>query len=88
MYGNPTSARRLSSRKRAPLLDDYGARVLAAVPEPKVLEGEWRGIRNGIIEFPDMDAIERWYNSDDYKPLLDMRLGATRGGNIIAMNGI
>ncbi len=75
------------SKVRA-VLDNCGARVLAADPEPKVLEGEWRGIRNGIIEFPDMDAIERWYNSDDYKPLLDMRLGATRGGNIIAMNGI
>ena len=49
---------------------------------------EWRGIRNGIIEFPDMDAVERFYNSDDYKPLLDTRLGATRGGNVIAMNGI
>ncbi len=42
------------SKVRA-VLDDYGARVLAADPEPKVLEGDWSGIRNGIIEFPDMD---------------------------------
>ncbi len=42
---------------------------------------------NVIIEFPDMDAVERWYKSDDYKPLLEMRLGAARG-NFIAVNGI
>ena len=26
-----------------------------------------------VIEFPDMDAVEHWHNSDDYKPLLDKR---------------
>ena len=40
-----------------------------------------------VIEFPDMDVVERWHNSDEYKPLLDMRLGATRG-NLVAVNGI
>ncbi len=39
------------------------------------------------VEFPDMDAVERWHNSDDYKPLLEMRLGATRG-NLIAVKGV
>ena len=34
-----------------------------------------------------MDAIERWHKSDDYKPLLEMRLGATRG-NLIAVEGV
>ena len=40
-----------------------------------------------VIEFPDMDALERWYNSDDYKPLLEIRLRAARG-NAIAVNGV
>ncbi len=69
------------------LLAGFDARVIAADPEAKVLEGEWSGVRTMIIEFPDMDAIERWHKSDDYKPLLDMRLGATRG-NLIAVNGV
>ncbi len=68
------------------VLADFGAQVLAADSEPKVLEGEWTGTRYVVIEFPDMDAIERWHDSDEYKPLLEMRLGATRG-NIIAVNG-
>ena len=66
---------------------EYGARLLAFDPETKVLEGEWAGVHNVIIEFPDMDALELWYNSDDYKPLLEMRLGAARG-NAIAVNGV
>ncbi len=40
-----------------------------------------------VIEFPEMDAFERWHNSDDYKPLLAMRLRAARG-NAIAVNGV
>ena len=70
-----------------PVMDKYGARVLALGTDAQVLEGEWSGVRTMIIEFPDMDAIERWHKSDDYKPLLDMRLGATRG-NLIAVNGV
>ncbi len=69
-----------------PVMDKYGARVLAGEPKPKVLEGTWGGVRTMIVEFPDMDAVERWHKSDDYKPLLEMRLGATRG-NLVAMNG-
>ncbi len=73
------------SKVRA-VLADFGAQVLSADPEPKVLEGEWTGTRNVLIEFPDMDAVERWHDSDDYKSLLDIRLGATRG-NVIAVDG-
>ena len=68
-------------------LAGFGARVIAADPEPKVMEGEWTGVRNVIIEFPDMDTLERWHKSDDYKPLLELRQAAARG-NLIAVNGV
>ena len=66
---------------------NFDGRIIAADGEAKVFEGEWGGVRNVIAVFPDMDALDRWYNSDDYKPLLEMRLGATRG-NFIAVNGV
>jgi uncharacterized protein (DUF1330 family) len=69
------------------LLADFGGRVIAAEPEPKVLEGERTGTRNVAIEFPDMEAVQRWHSSDEYKPLKDLRLGAARG-NVIAVNGV
>lgn len=70
-----------------PVMDKYGARVLAVGTDARVFEGEWGGLRTMIIEFPDMDAVERWHNSDDYKPFLDKRLGASRG-NLIAVSGV
>ena len=68
------------------VLADFGAHVLAAESEPKVLEGEWTGTRIVVIEFSDMDAIERWHDSDEYKPLLEIRRRSTRGV-VIAVNG-
>ncbi len=83
---DPNAWEEYRSKIRA-LLADFDARVIAADPEPKVLEGEWTGTRNVIIEFPDMVTVERWHDSDEYKPLLDMRLGAARG-NVIGVNGV
>ena len=70
-----------------PVLTEFGARVIAADPGYKVLEGEWNGVSNVIIEFPDLDAADRLYSSEEYRPLLEARLGATRG-NLIVLDGI
>lgn len=70
-----------------PVMEKYGARVLAGGKGVEVFEGEWNSIGTFIIEFPDMDSIERWHASDDYKPLLEIRLGATRG-NLVAVSGL
>ena len=69
------------------VMANFGGRVIARDTEPRVLEGEWSGVQQLIIEFPDMDALDRWYNSDEYRPLLEMRRGATRG-NVITVNGV
>ena len=69
------------------VMADFGGRVVARDTEPRVLKGEWSGLRQLIIEFPDMDALERWHNSDEYRPLLEMRRGAARG-NVITVNGV
>ena len=73
--------------KIQPVLAEFGARVIAADPKFKLLEGEWNGVSNVIIEFPDLDTADRFYNSEEYKPLLDMRLETTRG-NLIVLGGI
>jgi uncharacterized protein (DUF1330 family) len=66
-----------------PVMDKYGAKVLAVDTDAKVFEGEWSGLRTLVIEFPDMDAVERWHAS----PFLEKRLAATRG-NLIAVAGV
>ncbi len=52
--------------------------MIAAAP-PELLEGESKSIRLIVVEFPDMDAAKGWYNSEEYKPLLALRLAATEG---------
>ncbi len=70
-----------------PIMDKYGAKVLAVGSDAKVFEGEWSGLRTMVIEFPDLNAVERWHTSDDYRPFLEKRLGATKG-NLIAVSGV
>ncbi len=70
-----------------PLVESFGGRYLVRGGAHEVLEGDWHPTRLVMFEFPDMEAVERWHKSDDYKPLLEMRLGATRG-NLIAVNGV
>ena len=68
-------------------LAKFGARVIASVPDPTILEGEWSGIHNVIIEFPDLDTADRLYDSEEYRSLLETRLEATRG-NLVLLDGI
>jgi|TARA_B100000315_G_C14590799_1_gene595652 uncharacterized protein (DUF1330 family) len=54
----------------------YGGKLLAASPEPTVLEGSLNSIRTLIIEFPDLASLNGWYEADDYQPLKEIRLSA------------
>lgn len=49
-------------------------------------EGGWEPSRVVVLEFPDMARLEAWYNSAEYKPLLELRLAATTG-RLIAVEG-
>lgn len=49
-------------------------------------EGGWNPQRVVVIEFPDMAMLEAWYHSTHYKPLLDLRLAATKS-RLIAVEG-
>ncbi|NQV54595.1 MAG: DUF1330 domain-containing protein [Rhodospirillales bacterium] len=61
-----------------PNIQSHGGKTLAAAP-PGLLNGESDAIRLVIVEFENMDALNSWYNSDDYKPLLELRRAATEG---------
>ena len=45
----------------------------------EVKEGNWRPTFPVMLEFPDLDAANRWYDSPEYQPLKALRLTATRG---------
>ncbi|MFZ0831021.1 MAG: DUF1330 domain-containing protein [Thermoplasmata archaeon] len=65
----------------------FGGHVLAGDPAPKTLEGPWKTHTLVIIEFPDMETLDRWYESPVYAPLLALRLKAATT-RVLALNGV
>jgi uncharacterized protein (DUF1330 family) len=42
-----------------------------------------------IIEFPDMDSLDAWYNSPEYQPLMKLRKESTSDQDmIIILEGV
>ncbi len=52
------------------VLEKFGGRVLAASPEPEILEGRWKPRTLEVFEFPSSAAFRSWYGSPEFAPLL------------------
>jgi uncharacterized protein (DUF1330 family) len=64
--------------KAGPMIAGYGGRYLTRSGTHRLPEGgHWKPERVVIIEFPDMDSLERWYNSPEYQPLIALRKACT-----------
>jgi uncharacterized protein (DUF1330 family) len=53
-----------------------GGRYIARGGELVVLEGEWRPKRLVVLEFDDLEAAKRWYDSPEYRNARTLREGA------------
>jgi uncharacterized protein (DUF1330 family) len=63
--------------KAAPMIARHGGRYITKIGSHKVLETTLRPPdRVVIIEFPDMSALNAWYNSAEYRPLIALRQSA------------
>jgi len=67
-----------------PLLQKYGAKVLAMETNPKALEGTPRTM-NAIIEFPSEEAVDRFYNDPAYQAFIDLRHKSTSNTTMIML---
>ena len=65
----------------------YGGKQIAGGSEKyEVLEGAWEGPRVVVHEFPDMETLKRWYYSEEFRPLKEIRRSISEG-NLIAVEG-
>jgi uncharacterized protein (DUF1330 family) len=64
-----------------------GGRYLARGGELDVLEGDWRPSRLVVLEFEDLAAARRWYDSEPYREARRLRDGAARMG-MVAVQGV
>jgi uncharacterized protein (DUF1330 family) len=53
-----------------------GGRFLARGGELAVLEGDWTPKRLVVLEFEDLEAAKRWYDSPEYREARALRAGA------------
>lgn len=64
--------------KVGPMIANYGGRYLTKGGSHKLPEGgHWKPERVVIIEFPDMDSLNRWYTSPEYQRLIALRKACT-----------
>jgi len=71
-------------RKHTPgLVAKFGGKFIVRGGKTRTLEGGWKPARVVVLEFPDYAAAERFYDSPEYKPVLEMRLKAGKSKAII-----
>jgi uncharacterized protein (DUF1330 family) len=64
-----------------------GGRFVARGGELAVLEGDWDPSRLVILEFPDLEAVKRWYDSPQYVEARKLREGAANL-RMVAVQGL
>ena len=58
-------------------MEKFGGRYLVRGGPFEVVEGTYQLVRLAMLEFPTMDQARRWYDSEEYRELKQMRLAAT-----------
>lgn len=64
-----------------------GGRFVVRGGELTVLEGDWHPSRLVVLEFEDLAAAERWYESEVYQSAKKLREGAGRL-RMVAVQGL
>ena len=59
--------------KVGPQIEKHGGRYIVRGAEVENLEGEWDPGRLVILEFPTREDAQRFYEADEYQPLLALR---------------
>jgi uncharacterized protein (DUF1330 family) len=74
-------------RRNTDVVAAHGGRFVVRGGPHETLEGEWNPVRLVVIEFPDAETARRWYHSDDYAPLRELRQAAS-DTDIVLVEGV
>ena len=75
------------SEKVALTVQQYGGRYLVRGGAVEKLEGSFSGRRMVVIEFRSVEAAKQWYASEEYAPLIELRLSAS-DGDLLLVDGV
>jgi uncharacterized protein (DUF1330 family) len=68
-------------------IERYGGKYLVRGGRLETIEGEWKPKRIVVLEFPTFEQAKRWYDSEEYRPLKELRRRTARG-HIVLVDGI
>lgn len=74
-------------KELAPLLSAAGAQYLARGGQFRVYEGDYTPDRLLVLEFPSLEAVDSFYDSDEYHAL-DAQREACSSCRVIAVEGL
>ena len=69
--------------KVKPIAERYGGEYNIRGGESKIVEGSWAYPRTVVIKFPSYEKALEWYNSEEYKPIKQIRLDNSVANGII-----
>jgi uncharacterized protein (DUF1330 family) len=70
-----------------PTIERYGGRFLIRGGQYERLEGEWEPKRLTVVEFERTEAARRWYDSEEYRELRELR-ARTAVSNLLLVEGV
>lgn len=75
-------------RDRVPaLVEKFGGRYLVRGGQVHPVEGDWNVPRLVIIEFEELEAAQRFYDSPEYQELLPLRLRSSEA-TLVFVEGV
>jgi uncharacterized protein (DUF1330 family) len=69
------------------VIEQYGGRFIVRGGKAQVLEGDRQTERLVVIEFPDVAAARRFYDSPEYQAIIGLRHRASKG-RLILVDGV
>ncbi len=56
-----------------PIVAQFGGKYLARGGKTQIVEGQWNPKRLVILEFPNMEQAQAWWESPEYAPVKQLR---------------
>ena len=72
--------------KVTPIVQNFCGEYIIRNGENQCVEGEWKLPRTVVVKFPSYEKALEFYNSEEYKPVRQIRLDNSVG-NVIIIKG-
>ncbi|SEH61585.1 Uncharacterized conserved protein, DUF1330 family [Mycolicibacterium rutilum] len=85
-YGNPAGMAEYAVQVRA-IVEAFDGVYHSRHKRTRVLEGDWKPEFITMIEFPSMTRLLEFYESEEYRPWLELRKEAGDGSIVVVEAG-